>query len=162
MALPLLTSLTQVERLAWSAIRGGVYQGVSATAGLAAYRRAGGAIRTQSWFRVWRATSDLVAHGRQLRNLARSARPAESRLPYAVGTQLRKYSYLFEVRGLAARQTGAQAYYATYSSSVLVTRGEAERALLSRMGLVSPKGEGEIESFVLLGVTRQVPEASGA
>ena len=150
--------LTRSERIAWSAIRGAVYRQETASAALRAFRGAGGAIRSSSWYRIYRETAAMAERGSQFRYLNRSQRPALEKIPYNVGQQLRQFSYRFEVRGLAPRQPGHDAYYATVSTSKLLTRGEAEAALRSRMGIASPKAQGDIEDYVLVAVTQQVPE----
>jgi hypothetical protein len=157
-AASLLASLSRAERLAWSAVRGAVYRTETATSALAEYRGAGGSIRSSTWYKLFKSTREMYERGSQFRYLPRSSKPSLEKIPYNVGTQQRRFSYVFEIRGLAPRQTGHDAYYATVSTSDLLTRGQAESALRARMGLVSGGAQGSIDDYVLVRVTQQTPE----
>ena len=102
---------------------------------LRAFRGGGGRIRSQTFYTLWRATQESVNYGSRLKFLSPTSRPDPSRLPLAIGSQLRQFSFRVEVRGHEPRATGDPGYFVTVSSSSLLTRGEIEsfaRSLLER------------------------------
>lgn len=132
----LLSRLTPAERMAFPAVRSAVRESITATSALRSFRSAGGHITNANWYDLYRATEDLVERGARLKYLRRDARLDPNRMLPPIGSQLREYSYLVEIRGKAPRHPGESAYYMTISSSENLTRGEIED---TAMGILSKR-----------------------
>lgn len=130
MAVSLLSRLAPAERMAFPAVRSAIRQSVTATAALKSFRAGGGHIANSRWYDLYRATWDVVDRGTRLKYLTKSARLDPGMMLPPVGSQLREYSYLVEIRGKAPRTPEESAYYMTVSSSQNLTRGEIEDSVL--------------------------------
>lgn len=129
MAAPLIAGLTRAARLALPFIERGVREGLSSRAIERAIRDGGlSAPRRQVLLDTMRALKGVEDAGKALKFLRQDARPDPSRLPEALTTIRRQYSFTVEVRGTLISTGEDFVQHVTVTSDSLLTRAEMEEA----------------------------------
>lgn len=149
MAAPLIAGLTRAARLAMPFIERGVREGLSSRAIETAIRAGGfAAPRRTVLLEVMRAMRGVEESGKALRFLRQGARPDPARLPEALTTIRRAYSFTLEVRGTHISTGAPLVQHVTVTSDTLLTRAEMEAAAAEAVDQGNERYGIEVESVL--------------
>jgi hypothetical protein len=134
-AIPLLSTLSVAARTALPFIERGVREGLASRAINAVLKSEfGKGLRRQVLLDVMRAVSGVQSAGAQLKFLGLDKIPNPARIPAALTTIRREFSYKIEVRGVSSMTGQSMTRFVQVTSSRNLTRREMQDAALDAIG----------------------------
>lgn len=142
-----------------------IQQGLNATDALRAFKAAGGAIRTQTWYQLYRNTADALGRAGEVARTPTNRRPSEDAFsPWAT---LKPNQYAYQVTVMVRdRDSGilTQRPYTYFSASRVTPNVAIQDALDTYNDGISESDDyasESIEGAVLTGLFRTVPIERG-
>jgi hypothetical protein len=154
---PLLDSLSAIARQAFPIIQRGVREGLSANALGRVLAEGGLGIRRQTLLDIVRAEKGVQVAGAALRFLRETAIPNPLRLPEALTTIRRLYSFMVEVRGIAGDTGERISQFITVTSNTLLTKREIQELALEAVERGGERYDFEPDESLLVGGLRAGP-----
>ena len=127
MPLPFIATLTRSARLFLPIAESGVVKGLSANRMINAFRAGGGQIRRTTALELIRRVKGVEAQSVQLRFLRRERMPDPRRLPEALTTLKRAFSFNVRIRGFLADTGEAITRFVTVALDNPLSRGMIEQ-----------------------------------
>ena len=160
MTVPFLTTLTPSARQAYPIIQRGVSEGLSANAIQTTLRSAGMGIRRQTLLDTVRAIKGVETVGGRLRSLRLDRVPDPRRMPEALTTLRRAFSFRVELRGVEIDTGNPFTRFVTVTLDSPRTRQRIEQ-LAEQFVLDEPKRYGiDLESVLLVHGSKAGPEGT--
>lgn len=140
-----------------------IIKGVGPTAALAEFRAAGGAVRTQRWFQVFKETADAVARANEFANLSGHLRPADSMFSEWSTRRPGLYGYQIQIvtRDMDTGETILREHTQFYDRKVSPNKAIADSLndLSEEDGTIGTQATEKIEGAFLKGLYRTIPIA---
>lgn len=160
MVLPFLSTLSARARQAYPIIQRGVSEGLSARAIQTTLSSAGLGIRRQTLLDTVRRIKDVEGRGQRLRFIRSDRTPDPRRLPEALTTLRRSFSFRVELRGVDFGTGDPFTRFVTVALDKPLTRQEIERKA-EQFILDEPKRYGiDIETVLLVHGSKAGPEGT--
>jgi hypothetical protein len=158
--LPLLDTLSAIARQAFPFIVRGVREGLSSNAIGRLLSESGFGIRRQTLLDLVRAQKGVQTAGAALRFLRQNAIPNPNRLPEALTTIRRAFSFTVEVRGRSLETDERVTQHVTVTTDRLLTRREIEELAGEAVERAGDRYGFEQEEAVLIGGLKAGPRGT--